>query len=43
MVARTALHQLGHSLLYLTGTVVGMIVLYFGPPVVMAVAAVQGE
>lgn len=43
MVARTAFHQLGYSLLYMTGTVVGMIALYFGRPVVMAVAAAQGE
>ncbi|MGB0630416.1 MAG: glycosyltransferase [Alphaproteobacteria bacterium] len=43
MVARTAFHQLKYSALYLVGTVLGMAVLYLGPPVLTAVAAAQGE
>ena len=43
MVARTAFHQLNYSALYLAGTVVGMMALYFGPPAVTVIAVAQGE
>ncbi|MAO55242.1 MAG: glycosyl transferase family 2 [Rhodospirillaceae bacterium] len=43
MVARTAYEQLGHSILALLGTLVGMALLYLVPPVAAIWGAIAGE
>ena len=43
MVARTAYEQLGHSILALLGTLVGMALLYLVPPVAAVWGALVGE
>jgi hypothetical protein len=43
MVARSAYTQLHHSPVLLAGTVIGLLFTYAGPPVIVAVSAVQGE